>query len=212
MSDRDLVMRWVRAWAHVRGAEISQVDGWPLVHVNGASRDTEIVCVDPGLGAFRRLAARASRTPREMLTVIGRDLADYTTAPLPSGLSVDRDDEVLMTTTLARGQVSQPDGLVPRWSVDGSRATYTLDDGERVAAEGWVGVLGSDATFDRIETSPSHRRQGLASTVMTALTTWAVEHGATTGLLAATADGARLYSALGWDTRLRMWSLMSARP
>ena len=43
---------------------------------------------------------------------------------------------------------------------------------------------------------------------MGALTTWAVEAGATTGLLAASAEGAGLYTAIGWDTTLSMWSLM----
>ena len=52
MADRDLVMRWVRTWAHVRRLRVEQVDGWPLVHVRGPSRETEIVCVDPGWPAF----------------------------------------------------------------------------------------------------------------------------------------------------------------
>jgi hypothetical protein len=43
---------------------------------------------------------------------------------------------------------------------------------------------------------------------MSALTDWAVDQGATTGLLAASADGAGLYTALGWETALEMWSLM----
>jgi hypothetical protein len=43
---------------------------------------------------------------------------------------------------------------------------------------------------------------------MGALTTWAVDQGATVGLLAASADGAGLYTSLGWDTTLSMWSLM----
>ena len=103
-----------------------------------------------------------------------------------------------------------PDGFVARWLVDGPRAVYSLDDGERVAAEGTVGVLGTDAVFDAVETSPGHRRLGLGRHVMSALTAWAVDQGATTGLLAASADGAGLYGSLGWDTTLEMWSLMGA--
>jgi GNAT superfamily N-acetyltransferase len=71
-----------------------------------------------------------------------------------------------------------------------------------------VGVLGSDAVFDRVETSPAHRRRGLGHHVMGALTGWAVDQGATEGLLAASADGAGLYTSLGWDASLAMWSLM----
>ena len=208
MSDRDLVMRWVRAWAHVRKLRVEQVDGWPLVHVRGPSRDTEIVCVDPGRAAFERLARHTAYEPREMLTVFGRDLAEYVAPPLPPGLRVDRDDEVFMTTTLAPSAASPPDGFAARWDVDGPRARYSLEDDASIAAEGIAGVLGTDAVFDGIETTPGNRRLGLGRHVMNALTTWVVEEGATTGLLAASTDGAGLYTALGWKEELAMWSLM----
>ena len=201
-------MRWVRAWAHVRRLRVEQVDGWPLVHVRGPSRDTEIVCVDPGRAAFEQLAMHTAHDPREMLTVFGRDLSGYLAPPLPPGLRVDRDDEVFMTTTLAPSTTALPVGFAARWDVDDTGVTYSLDDGARVAAEGMVGVLGSDAVFDRVETSPAHRRRGLGRHVMSALTAWAVDQGAAEGLLAASVDGAGLYSSLGWDTSLAMWSLM----
>jgi GNAT superfamily N-acetyltransferase len=210
MSDRDLVMRWVRAWAHVRGLRVEQVDGWPLVHVRGPSRDTEIVCVDPGRAAFERLAQHTAQDPGEMLTVFGRDLTVYQAPPLPTGLRVERDDEVFMTTTLTRSPSLLPDGFTAQWDIDGPRATYSLDDDSRIAAEGTAGVLGTDAVFDGIETSPGHRRRGLGRHVMSVLTTWAVDQGATTGLLAASTDGAGLYTALGWEQALAMWSLMGS--
>jgi GNAT superfamily N-acetyltransferase len=208
VSDRELVMRWVRAWAHVRGLRVEQVDGWPLVHVRGPSRDTEIVCVDPGRAVFEQLARHTAHDPREMLTVFGRDLSAYHAPPLPPGLRIDRDYEVLMTTTLATSPTPLPNGFAARWEIDDTRAAYSLDDGARVAAEGMVGVLGSDAVFDRVETSPAHRRRGLGHHVMGALTAWAVDQGAAEGLLTASVDGAGLYTALGWDTNLAMWSLM----
>ena len=208
MSDRELVMRWVRTWAHVRGLRVEHVDGWPLVHVRGPSRDTEIVCVDPGRAAFEQLAKHTAHDPREMLTVFGRDLSAYQAPPLPPGLRVDRDDEVFMTSTLVPSTTPLPNGFAARWDVDDTCATYSLDDGARIAAEGMVGVLGSDAVFDRVETSPAHRRRGLGHHVMGALTGWAVDQGATEGLLAASADGAGLYTSLGWDASLAMWSLM----
>ncbi len=208
MSDRDLVMRWVRGWAHVRGLRVEQVEGWPLVHVRGPSRDTEIVCVDPGRATFERLARHTAFDRREMLTVFGRDLTEYLAPPLPPGLRVERDDEVFMTTTLAPSLSRVPDGFTARWDIEGPRATYSLDDGSRIAAEGIAGVLGTDAVFDGIDTSPGHRRRGLGRHVMIALTTWAVDQGATTGLLVASADGAGLYGALGWTQELAMWSLM----
>jgi GNAT superfamily N-acetyltransferase len=208
VSDRELVMRWVRAWAHARRLRVEDVDGWPLLHVRGPSRDTEIVCVDPGRAVFEQLAGHTAHDPREMLTVFGRDLSAYHAPPLPRGLRVDRDDEVFMTTTLAPSTTPLPNGYAARWDIDDTRATYSLDDGARIAAEGMVGVLGSDAVFDRVETSSAHRRRGLGRHVMAVLTMWAVDHGAAEGLLAASVDGAGLYTALGWDTDLAMWSLM----
>jgi GNAT superfamily N-acetyltransferase len=186
------------------------VGDWPLVHVNGRSRDTEIICVDPGRAAFERLAQHTVHDPREMFTVFSRDLSPYLEPPLPEGLRVDRDDELFMTTTLTPSAWSPPDGLVARWAFNGARATYSLDDGTSVAAEGTAGVLATDAVFDMVETSPRHRRRGLGRHVMSALTTWSVDQGATTGLLAASADGARLYTSLGWTTTLAMWSLVGA--
>jgi ribosomal protein S18 acetylase RimI-like enzyme len=211
VSDRDLVMRWVHAWAHLRGFRVEQVDGWPLVHVRAPSRDTEIVCVEPGRPAFQSLAASAARDPRAMLTVFGRDLDPYRRASLPLGIRIDRDDEVFMTTTLLPSPGPLPAGFTPRWIVDGTRATYCVDEAGRLAAEGTVGVLGTDAVFDAVETSPAHRRRGLGRQVMSTLTTWACGHGASTGLLAASADGVRLYTALGWDSTLAMWSLMGVQ-
>ena len=209
MSDRDLVIRWVRAWAHIRGLRVEQVDGWPLVHVRGPSRETEIVCVEPGRSAFEQLALHTANDPREMLTVFGRNLAEYLAPPLPPGLRVERDDEVFMTTTLAPSPTQLPDGFAARWDVDGGpRVTYSLDDGARIGAEGIAGVLGTDAVFLFIETSPGHRGRGLGRHVMSALTTWAIDQGAMTGLLVASADGAGLYRSLGWDEVLAMWSLM----
>jgi GNAT superfamily N-acetyltransferase len=146
-----------------------------------------------------------------MLTVFGRDLDHYRRDPLPPGLRVDRDDEVFMTATLAPSPVPLPTGFSTRWIVDGPRATYCVDQGGRLAAEGTVGVLGADAVFDAVETSRDHRRRGLGRHVMSTLTTWACGHGATTGLLAASNDGVRLYTALDWDATLAMWSLMGSR-
>jgi GNAT superfamily N-acetyltransferase len=113
-----------------------------------------------------------------------------------------------MTVTLTPSSTSLPDGFAARWVVDGPRATYSLEEGARIAAEGSVGVLETDAVFDAVETSPGHQRRGLGRHVMSVLTAWSVDHGATTGLLAASADGAGLYTALGWDPTLAMWSLM----
>ncbi|KZX22826.1 GNAT family N-acetyltransferase [Rathayibacter tanaceti] len=78
-------------------------------------------------------------------------------------------------------------GAVARIEVDGV-----------LAARGQVGVSGSDAVLDRIETGAEFRRRGLGGLVVGALTSWAGGEGARTGLLLASADGHALYRSLGW--------------
>jgi predicted GNAT family acetyltransferase len=64
-----------------------------------------------------------------------------------------------------------------------------------------MAVVGTDAVADQIMTAPTHRRRGLGSALMGGLAQAAVAIGARTGLLIASADGQRLYSALGWQRR-----------
>lgn len=71
-----------------------------------------------------------------------------------------------------------------------------------------MAVLDDWATFDNVETTPDFQRQGLGRHVMAALTTQAMGRGATSGVLAASADGRGLYESLGWEPALEMLSLM----
>src|SRR5258706_6382493 len=68
-----------------------------------------------------------------------------------------------------------------------------------LAARGGVGLVEADAVVDRILTWPAHRRRGLASAVMSALASAAVQRGANRGILIASEDGQRLYRQLGWS-------------
>lgn len=212
-TSTDLGERWVAAWAHTRGCVIERVDGWPLVHVDSPSRDSELVCVSPGLEAFTSLIRHIDGDPRGMLTVVGTDLSPYAALSLPPTVRVDRDDETLMSTTLSALEAPPIDpAFMPRWDSDDNRVTYTLEVGKTVAAQGTLGILGADATFDAIETMRPYRRLGLARHVMTTLTTYALDAGAVTGVLAATSKGRMLYESLGWDATLKMWSLMGVAP
>ncbi len=51
---------------------------------------------------------------------------------------------------------------------------------------------------------PRFQRRGLGSIVMRSLTSWAVARGADTGILAASADGQKLYGHLGWTNECAM--------
>jgi len=206
---QQVVDEWIATWTHIRGITAGRVDGWPLVHVAAASRETELVCLDPGVDDFVALMRHVRGDPRAMLTVAARDVGPYLTARRPSGVRVDRDDEALMSATLGDDPIPPlPDEMTFRWDVDGQRITYTLEAGDAVAAVGSVGVLGELATFDAVETMPAFQRRGLGRHVMATLTAQARGRGAVRGVLAASAQGRQLYTSMGWDTRLEMVSLM----
>lgn len=210
-DDRKLTDQWIATWLHVRGITSGEIDGWPLVHVGTASRETELVCVDPGVEEFTALMRHVTGDPRAMLTVVARDVGPYLVARRPPGVRVDRDDETLMSAALTENPIPPLDvEFTFRWDVDDHRLTYTVESGDRIAAGGTVGVLGAVATFDAVETTPAFQRRGLGRHVMATLTGQAVGRGATTGVLAASAPGQQLYTSLGWDVRLEMLSLMGS--
>lgn len=208
----ELTQRWITAWVHVRSLEVSQLDGWPLVHTRSRTRESELICSDPGPEAFMTLTRHIDGDPRAMLTVIAEDIEPYASLQLPPGVRVDRDDETLMTVQLTPVATPTHDSsLRSRWDIEGNSVTLRLETGDSVAAEGTIGVLGDVAVFDAIETSPRFRRRGLGRSVVSMLTSYALDHDATNGLLAATSQGRMLYESLGWDVALRMRSLMGER-
>ncbi|AXT84640.1 hypothetical protein C6I20_05150 [Aeromicrobium sp. A1-2] len=193
----------------MRELEVSDVEGWPLVHVESPSRESEIVCAQPDRSTFADMLQHIEGDPRAMLTVIAADTDPYRSLTLPTGVRVDREDEVLMATHLVPQPVPAIDEVfTTRWDVEKRRHTYSVEHDGRVAASGVVGVLAADAVYDAVETMPAYRRRGLARHVMISLSNRAADEGATSGILAASADGRGLYEAIGWETCLDMWSLM----
>lgn len=210
-TSQQLVDQWLATWIHVRGISASTTDGWPLVHVGSTTRETELVCLDPGVESWPAILGHVAGDPRAMVTVVAADVGPYLTSPRPSGTRIDRDDETLMSAMLVDLAIPPlPDELTFRWDVAEHRATYTLESGDSVAAVGTVGVLGQVATFDGVETMPAFQRRGLGRHVVATLTAQAMGRGATHGVLAASAQGRPLYSSLGWDARLEMISAMGS--
>jgi GNAT superfamily N-acetyltransferase len=203
-----LTEQWIAAWAHVRGIEVTELDGWPLVHTRSRTRESELICSDPGPDAFSSLMRHIEGDSRAMLTVIAKDVSPYEKLVLPPGVRVDRDDETLMRLTLAPTPTSHDAEFTARWDLQGNCVVLRLETANQVASEGTVGVLGDIAVFDAVETSPGFQRRGLGSCVMSMLTSYALDHGAKDGILAATAQGRALYESLGWDAELEMRSLM----
>ena len=206
----EVTRRWVAAWAHSRGISVGTVEGWPIAHVRTVSRAWEIICAEPDPQRWERLVADIVGDRTARLTGVAADPAPYLAQVHPP-VRVERADEWLMRRGLAAGG----DAPVPAYDVQreeegDQRLVVRLVRDERVAAEGYVAVRGEDAVFDRIETTPGFRRQGLATWVMGELTGYAVGQGATTGLLTASAEGAALYTSLGWERVAPVRSLMGS--
>ncbi|WP_439948197.1 GNAT family N-acetyltransferase [Streptomyces sp. BBFR109] len=117
-----------------------------------------------------------------------------------AGLELVQRSEWFMTTDLTEHPQHEPAAPYEREvRTEGPVTVVSLHapSGE-VAARGTIAVVGGDAIADRIETDAAHRRRGLGRAVMSALAEAAVSQGARTGLLIASQEGQRLYSALGW--------------
>lgn len=84
-----------------------------------------------------------------------------------------------------------------------------MSEGGELAASGFAGMVGEHTVFDQILTQPAHRRLGLGSVVMGALTRRALERGASQGVLIATPDGRALYQILGWAQWSEVTSVIS---
>ena len=206
----DVTRRWVAGWAHSRGISVGTVEGWPIAHIRAVSLAWRIICAEPDPQTWETLLDDIAGDRLAMLTVVADDPAPYLAQVHPP-VRVDRDDQWLMR----RGLTGDDDDSAPAYDVEreeegDQRLVVRLVRDERVAAEGYVAVRGVDAVFDRIETTPQFRREGLATWVMGALTGYAVGQGATTGLLTASVDGAALYTSLGWERVAPVRSLMGA--
>ncbi|WP_424215937.1 GNAT family N-acetyltransferase (plasmid) [Streptomyces sp. BI20] len=105
----------------------------------------------------------------------------------------------LMATALRPIPVRAPDGY--RTEVEragGLVRVRVVGPGGDPAAYGQAGLTDTACVFDQIVTEPAHRRRGLGTVVMGALTGAAVDAGVTEGVLGATVQGRALYETLGW--------------
>ncbi|GAA1288115.1 GNAT family N-acetyltransferase [Saccharothrix xinjiangensis] len=202
-TDTDLVRRWLRGWVECRGwGPVEEVrDGLSLLP-RQEGRHREVVALHDGPDALAALAAEVpGGAGPTWLTVPTTRPDEVERALREAGLTVRGTRERLMTRDLRAHPVR---GAAAPYrcdtEVDGPvvRVRVRHESGD-LAASGAVSVLGGDAVADRVETAVDHRRRGLGSVVMGVLATEAVARGATTGLLVASPEGERLYSALGWS-------------
>jgi GNAT superfamily N-acetyltransferase len=206
---RDLIVRWQRGWGVARVLpDAEDVGGGLRSRCLQPGREVEYVALDADhdIASLTRLADLvAGERAVTWLTVPTTDPARAASALVDAGLVVLRRSEALMTVDLRghpRHPAAAPYQVVTR--VESRRGdavvTATARDGsQEVGAHGTMGVTGTDAVADRIETVPAHRRRGLASAIMSALAGAAVEEGADHGILVASEGGRRLYLSLGWQ-------------
>jgi GNAT superfamily N-acetyltransferase len=210
MSDlRDLIVRWQRGWGVARALPAAEdVGGGLRLRCMQPGRDVEYVALDAGedLASLTRLAELvAGENTVTWLTVPTTDPAGTATALAAAGLILLKRSELLMTADLRGHPQNMPAApyrlLTQVDSHRGDRvvtATVRHEAGE-VSARGTMGLTGTDAIADRIETVPAHRRKSLASAIMSALARSAIVEGAEDGILIASEEGQRLYTTLGWQ-------------
>ncbi|MGI5502164.1 GNAT family N-acetyltransferase [Lentzea sp. CA-135723] len=194
-----LVDRWVTGWA--RAAEIDPpdalLDNWHLWTDLPGRAEERLLTGDALVSEHAEdvelnPAAAWLTVPTDFPDEVGREVED-------AGL-VLREQETFMRRGLFDHPAPKPpDGYEVRVTPgDVIEVVVTCDGVE--AASGRIAVVGEDAVPHRIETAQEHRRRGLGSVVMGALTREAVKAGASEGLLVASADGRHLYRKLGWYT------------
>ncbi|GHJ47175.1 hypothetical protein Cs7R123_45170 [Catellatospora sp. TT07R-123] len=200
----DLTTRWVHGWVAARSLPAPEDlgDGWRvLCHQPG--RDIEIFArhADHDPASVARLAARVADTAQTTWLTVPTTRPEQTASLLQDhGLTLLKRNEQLMTADLraqAHHDVPAPYRLHLEPSASGLYVEVR-DPAAEVAARGAVGLTRDGAVIDRILTWPDHRRRGLANAVMSALADGALRQGIGSGLLIASEDGQRLYTALGW--------------
>ncbi|MFC9889011.1 GNAT family N-acetyltransferase [Streptomyces pilosus] len=206
----ELIRRWLTGWTVARslpGAEPAGSAGDGLrSECRQPGREVEVFALraDEDPGSVTRLAAAVAAARQvTWLTVPTLRPGAVESAVDAAGLELHRRSEWLMTTDLTghpRHAPAAPYGIEARTEGPVTEVTLRGPTGE-VAARGTVAVVGADATADRVETDPEHRRRGLGRAVMGALAEAALAQGARTGLLLASEEGQRLYSSLGWHHR-----------
>lgn len=146
----------------------------------------------------------------------------YIEAPAPRETAVPllpehwtvRERAYLMTTTFGATERLPPPASYQLLTHDegGAIRVEIISDGGELAASGLAGLVDGQAVFDQILTQPAHRRLGLGTVVMSALTRRAIERGANRGALIATPDGRALYQTLGWAQWSEVTSVISPGP
>ncbi len=193
----ETVRRWIAGWRLCRGLDQPIEYGDVLLaQLNLPGRERELFTDNPAV--IDRLAAVVTETTwLTVTTPYGDAVAERLVA---AGLRPFAEQKVLMSSAL--GDHPQPAApaayeLIVRSDGVLDRVELRAADGT-IAARGMMATVGTDAVMHDIHADPDHRRRGLGSVVMGALSQRALDRGAHDGLLMATEIGVQLYRSLGW--------------
>ncbi|MFE1578128.1 GNAT family N-acetyltransferase [Streptomyces fradiae] len=201
MRNADITAAWVRGWAVSRGTPPPAEEPWGY-RIEVGRGVLRHVLPEPDEPTVRFLCKSVTR-PYSWLKVLAEpeDVAGWITP----GWVIPDDPGFMMTTRLAPGGPGAPaPAPAAGYAVhselhEGVHLVRVLAGDGSLAARGQVAPTGRTAVFDQIETYEAHQRRGLGSMVMRLLHAAAAGAGATTGVLAATAEGRALYTSLGWQ-------------
>lgn len=199
----DLIRRWQEPWGVIRGLPPAErtADGL-RAELGLPGRMYELLVFDEG-DRVRRLATEvAAASEATWLTVFTTRPDSAEVAMKEGGLPPAPYRERFMSIALADhppAVAPEPYELAVMRNGRVIRAEMRLPDGE-IAAYGHAAVNGTDAAVHDVRTFDAHQRRGLGRVVMGALAQHAAAAGATTAYLTASAEGERLYLALGWTS------------
>jgi GNAT superfamily N-acetyltransferase len=195
---RELLRRWVEGWRLCRGLDpVIEYDDALAVVLRLPGRERELFALTDEPAVVDRLAA--GTTEDIWLTVTTQDGDGVVRRLADAGLDPFDEQKMLMSIELR----DHPQPATSSYGLEITSAgplehvrIVALDG--TVAARGMAAIVGNDAVMHDIQTDPAHRRRGLGSVVMGALSRRAIERGAASGLLMATVEGIHLYRTLGW--------------
>lgn len=195
----DLVMAWGRGRAISRSTPPPvAVPGGFRAHVDASSGRVRHVLHTHTADVIERITAEQTAAGSQLR------LAGPTSAlhdAIPPDWTMDAAGH-LMTAPFTPHRSGVPEGYRITVTTEGElTVAVAWETNGSPAASARLGRSGAFGVFDQVQTSPAHRRRGLGTALMDALSHRAVDLGMTTGLLVGSDEGRMLYEALGWTYR-----------
>ena len=200
MSEQGLDPRALNAWLSARS--IARGLPAPVADYGGYRVDTNVDAevrrwVFPQMCAGLIGLAHSINEPRHFLKLCGE--ADELRSVLPHSWALHAPSYSMQASGK---QIERP--VAAGYTIETGRNGQVVEvqvrssNGE-LAASGYAAETQDAFIYDRILTSPDHRRKGLGNAVMAALHR-VKQHQDTRELLVATEDGRALYATMGWRT------------